>query len=421
MAVVQGVPRNHEMSKVLRSRSLIRPRGVGVGSGRGKRVRKPLIVRRGGVPEGERVSLPGKRAEEELPEGMGDGEGDRQPREKDAAEKRKLMRTGKVSREKRSRRPGRSRLRTEREVTDDSGPVRPIPARHRARLTISRRHLAAYGFVVAALVVAAFLTGHQVGTNAGRAEAARIQEAAALSAPKQMPPEALPALDNAVALLRDGEHRRALDELRMLASVYPSAPSLDYATALAALSSGDIELATRMAASSAAKNQRTADALALSAAIEGQKTAAGIPSIADPNLRAEEYLRKAVAADPLNPSPRIEMAGIARRFGNTEEAIAHLRAARNLVQPVDSILVIDTTLALLEAQTKPADPSISPLARAFVSALEEAGNGNTAAARTLLETIKNQLPPDTFFYLVNDPFLKKFSYLPELEPFFRGE
>jgi tetratricopeptide (TPR) repeat protein len=409
------------MSKVLRSRSHIRPRGIGERSSRGKRVRKPLIVRKGEAPDLERVSLPERRAEEELPAGAADGAEAEPSHEKDSAERRRLMRTGKISREKRKRRPERSKLKTERETSDDSGPLRPIPARHRARLTISRRHLAAYGFVIAALVVAAFMTGHMMGTNAGRAEAARIEEEAVLTSPKAMPPEALPALDNAMALLRDGDHRRALDELKMLASIHPGAPSLDYAIALSALSSDDLDLATRMAASSAAKNQRRADAFALSAAIEGQKAAAGIPSIADPALRAEEFLRKAVAADPLNPSPRIELAGTARRLGNTDEAIAHLRAARNLVQPVDSILVIDTTLALLEANTKPNDPSISPLARAFVSALDEAENGRPDAARSLLEKIKNQLPPDTFFYLVNDPFLKRFSYLPELEPLFRAQ
>lgn len=269
-------------------------------------------------------------------------------------------------------------------------------------------------FVLSGVFYAGMIVGRDVATPTAKITAPSEPQTA-----KPLAPEALTQLNVAMTVLRNGDPSKAMKALQNLIALYPNTPALLYATAIAALTVENLELAETMAESCVATGYRKSDALALLANIELAKASLSeLPSFADPTLRAKDYLTQAIEADPLNPGPHIEMAAIARRLGDTDGALAHLERGKNLVFPVDTIVVTQTTLAILKdesATTNPDDP-VPP----FVLAVRNAREGDTHAAALLFSDCRRHLPEETYAFLISDPAVRKFIDQPELKDVLAG-
>ncbi|MCX7869807.1 MAG: hypothetical protein N2322_07635, partial [Terrimicrobiaceae bacterium] len=112
---------------------------------------------------------------------------------------------------------------------------------------------------------------------------------------------------------------------------------------------------------------------------------------------------------PLNPRPRLDLAAHLRRIGESEQAIAHLRTARALGTPVDSLIAIEASLALAEAEAglTPSATLGSPAAL-FLTAWRAARDGNREAAASAIRQLEPLLNRETLDYLLADPALKHF-------------
>lgn len=237
----------------------------------------------------------------------------------------------------------------------------------------------------------------------------------------EIPADFQAQLDAALKSLRNGEAEKALGQLIVLERENRSVSSLTYLVALAAMQSGDSDKALMKANESIAKKERVSDSLALKAVLETQKHSGGF---GDPRVRAESYLRQAMLADEANSSPCIELATLLRYRGRHEEAKQFLEAARSRLNPVDSHAVVDTSLALLNLQFLPdgeLPADISPdkdVAALFSAAYVAMRKGDFTRASDLLRTGRERFPSDLYYYLVNDPAMRKFVSRPEVAEFY---
>ncbi len=261
-------------------------------------------------------------------------------------------------------------------------------------------------------LAASFYAGMQIGRGEGNSKATTNRVAPPMV--KALPADAMEQLNASIAELRNGDPAKSLKDLQKLREEFPQAPALVYATALAALTSGDLEVAAVMANSCADMGFRKSDALALLASIELAKSQnSTLPSFGDPNLRARGLLLQAIDADPLNPGPRIEMAAMSRRLGDFDEAVAYLEQGKNLVLPVDTFLATEITLAILkdDSHAGDSDETLQPFALAVRSARE----GDPITAALLFAECRRHLPEETYTFLVGDPAVRRYSEQPELK------
>lgn len=237
----------------------------------------------------------------------------------------------------------------------------------------------------------------------------------------EIPADFQAQLDAALKSLRNGEAEKALGQLIVLERENGSVSSLTYLVALAAMQSGDSDKALMKANESIAKKERVSDSLALKAVLETQKNSG---AFGDPRVRAEAYLRQAMLADEANSSPCIELATLLRYRGRHEEAKQFLEAARSRLNPVDSHAVVDTSLALLNLQFLPdgeLPADINPdkdVASLFSAAYVAMRKGDFARAADLLRAGRERFPGDLYYYLVNDPAMRKFVSRPEVAEFY---
>jgi len=228
-------------------------------------------------------------------------------------------------------------------------------------------------------------------------------------------------VDAAMIELRRGDPAAALKHLREVAAVKPDISSLSYLIALAAMQSGDIDLAEQNAQESIEKQERVSDSLALLSVLAVQK---GVdksrPHMGDPGLRAEAFLRQAILADIANPYPRYELATLLRYQGRDADALHEIESAQARLNPVDSHLVMDVTLAIMRMEKLPvADlpaeaPASDDVRKLLPAAYAAMRRENFAQAAALLEKCRKELPPDIFDYLIYDPALKRYKSRPEL-------
>ena len=229
-------------------------------------------------------------------------------------------------------------------------------------------------------------------------------------------------LDTALKQLRTGATEEALKNLLLLEESNPAISSLTYLVAIAAMQSGDTELAGKKADASIAKRERVSDSLALKAVLETQKATSGF---GDRAVRSEMYLRQAMVADAANPAPCIELATLLRYQQRDDEALLLLEAARSRLNPVDSHAVVEASLALMKLQALPdADlpADLNPDTDApslFSAAYVAMRKGDYHGAASILRSGKKRVPSDFFDYLVNDPAIRKFDRSPELKEFYQ--
>lgn len=263
-----------------------------------------------------------------------------------------------------------------------------------------------------------FLTGKWAGWNESLSVATRERI--------DVQPEFNGKIDEALAMLRDGDASKAEAMLAIIEQENPDVASLSYLRALAAMQAGDIVLAEAKVDESIAKGERISDSLSLKAVLTAQKSSdGGFQIFGDPTVRSEQFLRQAMVTDAANPSPLIELATLLRYKKRDAEAIALLEAAKTRLNPADSHTVVDVTLALARAQQLADDQLDSkPLinqdpASLFVAAYVAMRKGQFTSAAQYLRTSRTQLPVDLFDYLVNDPALRKYAREPQLAPFYQ--
>jgi tetratricopeptide (TPR) repeat protein len=284
---------------------------------------------------------------------------------------------------------------------------------------------AAWGAKVAfaALFVIGVIIAFKSGESRGRKLALRenipapvaVPAAAPAPPPAEFPEILLPALDSALTLLRNGDNLEALDALNKMVAANPKAPSLQYATAIAALQAGYPREADRLADASIQNGFRVSDSWGLKAAIAAAKAKGVSP-------QQEALLKKAIAADPMNPAPFIELASLLRYQGKNDPAAALLASASSRLNPADALTVVETTRAILavDSAKDPVPPS-GPLgipSKDLPNAYSEMKRGNFENAAAILRFCRDQTSPDVFSYLVNDPALRKFTSRPELKEFY---
>lgn len=239
-----------------------------------------------------------------------------------------------------------------------------------------------------------------------------------------IPKEFQARLDQALLGLRTGNAEKSLGQLTLLEKEAPGVSSLTYLVALAAMQAGQAEISSAKANESLAKRERVSDSLALLAVLETQN-AGRAGKLGDPRVRAEEYLRRAMVADAANPYPCVELATLLRYQKRDEEAMQLLQAARSRLNPVDSQAVVDVSIALLHLQNlsdSELPDKIDPdkdVASLFSAAYVAMRKGDFAQASALLAAARSRLPSDLYFYLIDDPALRKFAHQPELAKFFQ--
>jgi len=271
----------------------------------------------------------------------------------------------------------------------------------------------------------AFKAGTAVGFGQGRAALERelaVREARRVYV---LPPEARERVDAALMAFRDGRAEETLAELTKITGEYPDVASIRYLAALAAIQAGNPEEALRFARESIGRGEKVADSLVVESIVESQR--ASLPEtekMGDPITRAQKILEEAIIEDPAAAGPRIELGSLLRYRGQREDAVRELRSAKARLHPVDSHLVIDVTVALIEVEELPSgalevsEPATDDVRALFPAAYIAMKKDDFTLAKRLLDRCRAVLPADTFLYLVNDPAFRKFSYRDDLKPYF---
>jgi tetratricopeptide (TPR) repeat protein len=261
-----------------------------------------------------------------------------------------------------------------------------------------------------------------IGYERGLVEGRRLADEAATKEKIALPEDVSGELDEALSALRSGDAERALKSLRKLEEIPKGYSSLTYLVALAAMQNGDIDLADQKVKETIAKRERVSDALALASVLVTQKAADLSRSrMGDPRVRSEALLRQAAMADAANPYPRFELATLLRYQGQLKEAAAEVRAAQARLNPMDSHVVMDVTLQLIELEQSPDDklPALEPqtddVRKLLPFAYAAMRRGEYSQAVAILEKCRTLLAPDLFDYLVNDPAFRRFARQEELK------
>lgn len=273
------------------------------------------------------------------------------------------------------------------------------------------------GLALGVSLVLVYVTASMTSDYSRQAERARMlaevsRQGAAITRDQQN------RLDKALKDLRESEPEKALKELILLEKEAPEAASLAYLVALAALQTGQPELSAQYIEKSITRRERVSDAIALKAVLEAQRGPGS--QMGDPRLRAEGYLRQAMLADSANAAPLVELATLLRYRNENEEAHRILEAARARLNPVDSHTVVDVSICLLDLQEKPDEQlpkAIDPnqgTSSLFSAAYLAMRRGNFPEAAQILKTARERLSSDLYFYLVNDPALRKYAREKEL-------
>ena len=274
-------------------------------------------------------------------------------------------------------------------------------------------HLKTHPRALAAVAVfGLLLAGFFMGTLQSRT--APETEAATLAKPS---PELVKELNEALALIESGESSGALRKIQVLSAKHPDVSSLDYLAALAALQAGDFKTAHEKASLSITKNQKVSDSLVLLSMSESVGGTSGGSSLRDPKIVRESLLREAVTADVASPFPMIELASFLRSQKRDEEALELLRAANARLHPIDTHVVVETSIQLMKLQQMPDEqlPSASSegsITEIFASVYISLRKKDYKQAAIALKKGRHQASPDLFAYLINDPVFKPFQTEP---------
>jgi hypothetical protein len=185
--------------------------------------------------------------------------------------------------------------------------------------------------------------GNRIGRSTGGGEVVKLKT--------ELTPETQQSFDKILLDIQEGRGKEALDGIKLLQVSDPDVPSLSLTAANASLLANELESAQAYIEESIKARELVSDAFTLQALMEAlvlrQKD---YQKMGDPKLRLESLLRQAIAADPTNPRPFLELATMYRLLNRSDEALALLKSAKlRLSVPTDT-LVADVALALLQLQ-----------------------------------------------------------------------
>jgi tetratricopeptide (TPR) repeat protein len=288
------------------------------------------------------------------------------------------------------------------ELTEES----PSSAPHIIALAQFQKILSKHPrMLAAAAVFTLFLTGFLFGRL--QSGSSVEEEERDLAKPT---PQLVKELNEALALIETGQSSEALQKIQALSAEHPDVSSLDYLAALSAMQAGDLQTAQEKAALSITKNQKVSDSLVLLSMTESGAGTGGKSSLRDPKIVRESLLREAVNADVANPFPMIELASFLRGQKRDEEALDLLRAANARLHPIDTHVVVQTSIQLMQMPEEqlPAASSEGSITEIFSSVYISLRKKDYNQAAIVLEKGRQQAAPDLFAYLINDPVFKPF-------------
>ena len=299
-------------------------------------------------------------------------------------------------------------------------------ARIKKILSVIWRLRLPFGPVAILVLVAAFFFW-RIAAASGVAEGERRAKAALTKENLAVSAEFTKALDQALITLRNGDRKTALTSLRQLEAAQPKVASMTYLVAEAAMRSGDLDLAAAKSAESIAKDERVSDALTLQAGLIAMKRALpGYQAMGDPRLGSELLLRQAILADAANPIACIRLGILLRYQNRTAEAEEMLRAGWARLNPVDSHVVVDATIALIRLEKMPDGelPALTPdagkgPAALFASAYTALRAKEFSRAVESLRLAQGMIPADLFASVLRDPAFRPYRTEAELAEFFR--
>lgn len=266
--------------------------------------------------------------------------------------------------------------------------------------------------LAALAVVGLFLMGLLIGSLQSRT----APETGAVTLAKPSP-QLVKELNAALALIALGAADEALQKIQVLSATHPHVSSLDYLAALAALQAGDLKIAQEKASLSISKNQKVSDSLVLLSMTESGSGAGENSGLRDLKIVRESLLREAVNTDVSNPSPMIELASFLRSQKRDDEALELLHAANARLHPIDTHVVVETSIQLMKLQQTP-DHEL-PLAcqegsitEIFSSIYISLRKKDYTQASIALDKCRHQASPDLFAYIINDPVFKPFHAEP---------
>jgi len=215
-----------------------------------------------------------------------------------------------------------------------------------------------------------------------------------------LPEDALPEFHAALRIFRDGDTAEAGKRFDALESRFPGAPAIAYVQLLLAMQDGNYPAAEVKAQACLDASFRPSDVLAIRAVM----ASTGNPPQPEKQRR---LLQQAILADPMNPTPFIELAGLERFLGEDSRAAASLTAAGLRFHPTDSQAVVKILEALVSAPVSgPAEAVLSASGipdRDFPAALGEFRAGRRENGTAILRALGRTLDPDLFLYILNDP------------------
>lgn len=311
-----------------------------------------------------------------------------------------------------------------------SAESRPLRSRHIARnlMELGRKQIRAdHAFLalcaaVCAAVIFSSSTAWKLGSDAGERRLIEAQTKADVT----FSAGDFERLNKAFEDLRAGKPGEAMKAFQDLELRNPAVSSLSYLVALAAMRSRNFALAEEQAELSIRKRERVSDSITIQALLQIQRSEdPNIRKLGDQALRSELLFRRAMLADPANPVPMIELAGLLRRQKKSDEAIQLLQAARTRVQPFDLPPYLEATIILATLQATPdsdlpaaGDPD-KDLPTAISCAYISMRKGRFGDAAKILEGIRSKTAPSYFRHLMNDPALRPYAGVQELRAFSR--
>jgi tetratricopeptide (TPR) repeat protein len=230
-------------------------------------------------------------------------------------------------------------------------------------------------------------------------------------------PQLVKELNEALALIESGESSDALQKIQALSAKHPDVASLDYLAAISAMQAGDFKTAQERASLSITKKQKVSDSLVLLSMTESIAGEGGKSSLRDPKIVRESLLREAVNADVASPFPMIELASFLRGQKRDDEALELLSAANARLHPIDTHVVVQTSIQLMKLQQMPDEElpaacSEGSITEIFSSVYISLRKKDFKQAAIALEKGRHQASRDLFAYLINDPVFKPFQAEP---------
>lgn len=233
-------------------------------------------------------------------------------------------------------------------------------------------------------------------------------------------------LDNAFALLGEGNARRALLEFQKVQDRQPGLYGIDYLVAEAAYRAGEKVLAQQSAERSLSKEELSGEAQVLLAFLVLEKSAGDAsgagPKFSDPLTEAEDALRRYAAAHPLDARVYCQWGDLLRSRGSYRSAAELLHRGRLRADPGNDQSLLAAKEALAKLQNEPARevPSLSVITsmsgeQSVAAALAALQRGQQGDAQLFLERAKEFYPRRVFAELLQDGAFDQYRTDPKMK------